>query len=56
MRINQKFDDIKKEAYLEHIRGGLSRSQAARAVGVHPETVSHHLKQYPDFAAEVSAG
>ncbi len=53
-----KFDDIKKEAYLQLLREGGRRAASAVAVGVHRSTVVNHMKddngEETDFAREVS--
>ena len=49
-----KFDQPKKDSYLEHLREGAGRHQAAHHVGVHPSTVSRHMTRDPEFAQEVS--
>ena len=49
-----KFDSIKKEKYLEYIRGGQTRGYAATLAGIHRATVSIHMKKDKDFADAVS--
>lgn len=45
-----KFDTKKREAYLEHLRGGMRRGAAARAVGVTRQNVSVYRKKDDEFA------
>ncbi len=51
---HQKLDNLKKTAYVEQIKNGLNKGQAAQAIGIDHATVSHHLARYPDFALAVS--
>ena len=54
-RENQKkFDRSKKDEYLDLLREGIRRGQAAQQVGVDPTTVQRHMQRYPSFAEEVS--
>jgi hypothetical protein len=45
-----KFNDKKKEAYLENLRDGFRRGAAAESVGVSRVTVFFHKRADPDFA------
>lgn len=49
-----KFDDTKKEQYLEYLRNGHHRGYAASMVGVHRATVSIHMNKDSEFAKAVS--
>lgn len=50
----QKFDIIKKAAYLKAVASGKSFTLAAESVGVHYQTVRNHIKRYPGFRAKIS--
>ena len=50
----KKFDRAKKDAYLDLLREGTRRGQAAHQVGVDPSTVQRHMARYPQFAKELS--
>ena len=49
-----KFDDIKRAAYLDALREGCGKAQAAAKVGVHRSTVHNHRTRDPEFADEES--
>jgi len=49
-----KFDSIKKDAYLELLKQGHTRGLAASLVGIHRATVSIHMKKDKGFAEAVS--
>ena len=51
---SKKFDRAKKDEYLDLLREGIRRGQAARQVGVDRATVQRHMQRYPSFAEEVS--
>lgn len=53
MRIN-KLTDKKKEAYLDAIRDGLTKSEAAKNIGVDRSTIWAHTKDDPAFADAIS--
>jgi hypothetical protein len=51
-----RFDDKKKEAYLDQLRNGRGRTLAASNIHVSRELVSNHRQKYPGFAlAEMEA-
>jgi hypothetical protein len=49
-----KFDRIKREMFLDHLREGGRRGASAKAVGVSRPTVCDYARKYPAFAAEMS--
>ena len=49
-----KFDDIKKEAYLEALKNGNGRLVAARSVGICPEWIARLKGRDPDFKKAIS--
>lgn len=49
-----KFDDKKKQAYLDLLQQGGRRHASARAVGITPQTVVNHMHADPTFAEAVS--
>lgn len=49
-----KFDDRKKEQYVNLIRQGIRRVKAAMYVGVSYAVVLNHMKRFPEFAQAVS--
>lgn len=53
-RDRYKFDEIKREAYLQHLRDGMRRGKASEAVGVTRALVCDYKLQYPEFAIEES--
>lgn len=50
----EKFDITRREAYLQLLREGQRRCASARAVGVHPWTVSNYGRRHPGWAREVT--
>lgn len=51
---SNKFDAIRRDAYLELLREGRRKYAAARAVGVHPETVSIYRGKHAAFGVAES--
>ena len=47
-----KFDESKRDEYLDHLRNGKNRGAAASAVGIHRTTIHDYLAASPDFAHE----
>lgn len=50
----EKFDPVKRQKYLGILREGVRRRAAARAMGIHPTTVSNYRKRHSGFAREES--
>lgn len=47
------FSQEKKEAYLEHLRQGLRRGEAATSIGMTRHGVAYHYYRDPEFMAQI---